>query len=1568
MSKPINNALSNFDNQVVETAAGKSGFVGNLLGGLKSGGLKGLVSNLTSSVGSFLTDKIQGLTKLASGLASGLLDKLGLSKYLDKFLNFGNKYFSDTMKMLGDIKNDAIKQLQNAAVNYVSNIMEDLMSNLMSTIYIPDDIFKLTIEGLYKAGADLAYNDHYIRNKCLSRDWDSTLKFVDKEYGITYTPTYSDLDADLNTCAKGSCWRNLYYIYGLMYEHYKEIVRDIGSYTSQLGNDISESDRELLTKSLSDANRYKNIIEESMVRNLKNLIVNSYTYMKSSDLRKFFTEYPEILKPMYFGSTDNKYNRRYVINSNDLSIMMPMHGENKLTTSDRNTLSNANNHNATLAASALEAEKNVISHANDATNAGLSKEGIKSIAKAYAAEKRREINQKQKDRYGNLSRTALSGGTTAVYVASESRYTMKNTKKNKVKYRDKGIDDVLQAAMVDDKAYVDLRNKHMKSIYVLLSSKNVFGSERMVNEDFYLRCKIPTATTLATSLDKMRGILGTSMLVQSMFDLSDSIDGSAYRYLRSVEDYLLNPAVNIYYGDSIDGAWRLTFQLDPDINDIVIDAEETTDIDKLPGDETDTENVPGYNSEDKTNPKDIASNHGSNPSTKEKINSALDSNLTAKQSVTNVLRFASNIPMTVKRDLIIKWVTYFLNSMIAKKIDEKVRNKAFSSLIEYVFGKKSVTDSTELIKIFDYSTNDSLNDNIKALVAIMSLKKHTEAMRLDNNGWKSTIIDLYNICIGMLSREVQDTGFIKSLFKYDREYLATLFKSSYYNELDFLKSINKRDNKMYDVFYPHKDNMTNNIDGFDRQGIFGYSDVQKRIQYTNIETGDWPSIAVTSSGTFFGGSDFTKGNGIKRLDAGNGIIVDTNIKDGTWISIFEHFGTTFFVNDENELYMWNGSDVITTGINDFDAWEIKTIEPLNLILLCSKNNSGFKYFAGSTFISGSTTGSGWKYQVIPSGYVLYPTITSGTPYIITNSKSFKGLANTDVYTYFAHVILTETITRNPDPAQLVGGLVPIPAPAPAPTVSVEYTLYLFGGTKENGILRYNSKSSSKTVFPFENTVPETGKVTPIGSSKLAIPTTLTDNMIGVITDNKFITVSYTISKDYTVIGSAPVIRPGEPLAQSGSNTIKTFTKITTYQTCKTKIFYTDTTASGKQNYYTEIGTSDYVDFDDSIDFNSGILYESYPNDTLYWKRNDGKGIYKFNGTSFVGMLDPDDLDLTGWEMIYTGGKLFAINNTVEKGIKVLKSNKFENTNITKGFWKVGSSNTKFFAMSYKNTNGGIKYCNKTATNIEFVEIPTDTVKYGDIGGFAFDSSSGIMYFGEDRSDLVLDIDAIKFDIDEFIFPLYDYQLQKLLIDICSNKLSILADTVLKMLENDVPLSEILNLIGPIMESMNSFYNSMVVSSDLYNDLLTYAEAKSEFDIDDPDALAGIITDFIVNYDYKTNSNDTTATFYGTGPSIIGGSGSGSGSSIIGGSGSGVNDIGVAGSGPTNSSMQDIIARYKAELVTTEIYSNVRVIDKDGEKKTVSLLESVGGDVTEFNKRYNWRSLEFMNSDEEGNLY
>jgi len=1550
-AKPINNVLSNYDNEVVETESGSSGFASGLLETYKNGGAQGLVSNLTTSVSSYLNDKIQSLNKLASGFASGMLDKLGLSKYLDKFMEFGNKYFGDVMKMLGDMKNDALRQLQNAALNYISNIVEDLTANLLSTVYIPDSVFKLTIEGLYKAGADLAYNSHYLRDHCLARDWNETLKYVDEQYGLDYSPAYDELIADVETCSHGSCWKNLHYIFGKMYDHYKYIVKEIGKNTREvekiIGGDISSlnemTDEEFNTRFddvtiakivalqgiIGDLTRNKTLIEETMVKGLKDLIVYSYTYVRASDIRKFFTDYPEILKPMYYGSTDNKYNQRFAFTGSDIEIMMPMHGDHKLTEADEAILNDVNSHINELSAAADEASKNATEYELRAKEAGFSLEdgytieGAKNKAAASISTLRKNVNQNQKDRYGTLSRTALTKGSNGVYKASMARYTMKNSKKDKVKYRSKDIDDVLEATMTYDNTWVDLRNKNIKTIYVLLANETIFGSEMMVNKAFYDRCKIPTATVLKTSLDKARGILGTSMLVQSMFDLSDAIDGSAYNYTKSVEDYLFDPSVN-RSADSLaevfGGAWKLTFEElnEPDIKDL-----------KITGDLVEGEIV---------NPQDVASNHVVNNNTLEKINKMLDANLVAKRAIVNILRFASNIPMLNRRDIIIKWLYFFYNAMVSKGIDQAIRQRTLSSLVYYVFGKKGITDISEINGIFDYATTESLNDNIKVLAAISKLQLYEEAMRLEETEFKTTIIKLYKLAVDMMAREVEDIGFIKSLFKYDKEYLKTFFKASFYNEVDFLKSINSRDNLLYGIFYPHKDNLTEHFDGFDRTGIFGYSDSLKRIQFTNIIDGDWLSIAVTYNGTFFGGSDFAEKHGIKILDESTGTIVDTNITTGNWVSIFEYFKTTFFINSDDQLYYWNGSDVVYTGIDHISDWEFKTIKEISLILLCSKNNSGFKYFTNSRFNDGSTSGSGWKCQKIPGGHIVYPTKNPGYPYAITTSKAFKMLNGFDTYTHFANI--THTMKQTVNPPQ--GATNPDGTPV-KPTVTYTYTLYLFGGTRNNGILTYKSTSGSSNKFQFEKSNPETRFVDAVGSSSLAIPMNLTNTTICVVTDNKFVDVDFIISHASESTGG---IAPVYPLDEDDSSTLRQFTSITKYQTCKSKVFFTDSTGSGNQNYYIDFGTSTVNDLDDSIDLNSGVFYEFDPNDTLYWKRNDGKGVYKFTNNSVVAMIDGADNDLTGWELTYAGGRLYATNTLTGKGVRTISGNKLVTTNIDSGFWKVGASDAKVFAMSYNNTNKGIRYCNRLAPTIEFIEIPAECTKYGDIGGFAYNSSRGIMYFGENRSALILNVGSIPYDVDGFIFPLYEYELQKRLSEIISNKLVIFSNIILSLLETNALLDDILNILNPIMDDMDDFYTSMLVSSNLFSNLLSYAEARSEFDIDDPYALDGILTDFILNYSYNKNRNDTTASFYA----------------------SLVDRHGVSGSGPTNSSLEEIMARFNAGLINIKVFSNVTMAEKDGKMQEVSLLDSVGGDTTEFNKKYNWRTLEFMNCDENGDIY
>ena len=38
------------------------------------------------------------------------------------------------------------------------------------------------------------------------------------------------------------------------------------------------------------------------------------------------------------------------------------------------------------------------------------------------------------------------------------------------------------------------------------------------------------------------------------------------------------------------------------------------------------------------------------------------------------------------------------------------------------------------------------------------------------------------------------------------------------------------------------------------------------------------------------------------------------------------------INSENELYYWDGNNVVSTGITDFDNWEMTAIDNYNLII------------------------------------------------------------------------------------------------------------------------------------------------------------------------------------------------------------------------------------------------------------------------------------------------------------------------------------------------------------------------------------------------------------------------------------------------------------------------------------------------------------------------------------------------------------------------------------------------------------------------------------------------------------
>ena len=76
---------------------------------------------------------------------------------------------------------------------------------------------------------------------------------------------------------------------------------------------------------------------------------------------------------------------------------------------------------------------------------------------------------------------------------------------------------------------------------------------------------------------------------------------------------------------------------------------------------------------------------------------------------------------------------------------------------------------------------------------------------------------------------MKSTSFAKAVFLYDNDYMKTLAKQKYESEIKQLKALNTpNDPNNYSNFYPTKDTMTKNYDGFDRFGIFGFDERQRR--------------------------------------------------------------------------------------------------------------------------------------------------------------------------------------------------------------------------------------------------------------------------------------------------------------------------------------------------------------------------------------------------------------------------------------------------------------------------------------------------------------------------------------------------------------------------------------------------------------------------------------------------------------------------------------------------------------------------------------------------------------------
>ena len=1069
------NAFENYKNTIESSAKG------NFLSKLQSFGLDSL-----GGLDSFMGKDIIKANKLLKAFQGFDLNSI-LSNLGGFFQNLGQT----ALKMLKDMGMDALRQLENASINFVSNLAEDLYNNVRSMMYIPDTAFAVTLKGLYAAGADLAYNDHYIRKSALQRDWAVSLEFIDEQYGIDYNlRDYIDLESDLSTCAKNSCVNNMYYIFDKMYKQLKtlraqkledetyfkpytepilsfkeltleeakatttDLYIDVGSekmqitegYESEFVRDHPEykyyiqivTDYAGIANGLDPNHNYTseaeninvtsryaayldnieliNRVESFMVLYFKSLIVHGYTYLTATSVQKFFSDFSTVLSPKYYGVTDDKYNRIYNFTQSDCLIMMPSYNGNDITKTDQYTRELAQQQSddyiaaegmkseSSKAAAEADAINNAAKRASGATNSPWSESGYTAnsavaAGTAKASAKLKEFRAKSMEKIStsqNVSYTAnirngiansLDMNSNGLLNRSNSGINAKKDNKKLQSMYDREIvkkyemagaiaDELDKIDLLNkDTKYIVLRNKNIKQIYALLNNSTLYGANRMVNDYFYKRCRIKTMDTLNQSLSKAASIIGSTYAIQALFDMESAVDSSAYVYIKKVENYLLNPKEHSYHGmdtmfSSGENMWtqfgdyfKQAYNWDDSIEK---DSELEEMIEKLANTKESDLNNSKETIADIDPETDLSSKNGANPETFSEIITDLKENYTASTYVDNVIRFMSDIPALELRDILNRYLTLFYKGMAARDIDPKTN---FERLIKSMSGISNITDYSMLnSNVFSKSTHKALLANAKFLISLYALKNSHNYLLADlNDPNKDEIVKLYNLVFSLGCADIQMSGTISIISKYDKGQLNSLVKHNFFSAIKHLKSINDKNKPLIVTAPKYKDSLTKTFDdNFDIRGIFGYNLFNNKIVYDipDHTTGDWNSIGVSGdavNGVFFCKSNINNdGSAIyRRMQDGESISkvnINTSIENINKYDFYaisfkdydaNYFGLVKPISGKNSLFVYDSTSEKIVEVSGFtenpNNFEFKIDSSHNLLIITSKNNKGCYY-------------------------------------------------------------------------------------------------------------------------------------------------------------------------------------------------------------------------------------------------------------------------------------------------------------------------------------------------------------------------------------------------------------------------------------------------------------------------------------------------------------------------------------------------------------------------------------------------------------------------------------------------
>ena len=1517
--------LSEIQSKGTGVAGGLMDKVKDLAGNISDFNLQSGMSQLSEKFNvSQLTDKISGALNVGlpsiPSINSNSIDLSSITTQtalLTKSIN-GIKAFTvaeaeKKLQLLSDLKSSALDDLKNSTVNFALNIGQNFIQELNQIMYSDERVVLKEVQALYNLGSDLAYNQNYTRGLALTRDWTYILEFCDNEYKINYDISYKNLERDLTLAASSSSLNNLCYILKRVIIALEKAKETLAVY--DLG-DKTDANKEIVKKTSEEVEFYKELFPKYM----KMLIIYSTQYVNASSLKKVCKELYPYFKPCQLGENDNEFNKKYMITLEEIMEMIPTAGGDLPSTKSVGTLAYNGDSTTDMLSKAAAAINPILK-----TAVGTVKEKIltdddcfrdtATIAEIFP--KSQEMlyplsNENRISRVRGLARSFCDQFTEK--VSSKATATIPEM-------IDTGIDSVIDifsgsdgdvsgewhpvrkngkhsvGEVISDPnnqcdplpttttgiTYVKYNNPNIKLIYVMLSSTAIWGNDYLQSSYFYIRLKEKTIDAITNALDKINTLLNgkggngkmfgvpTSGSGSGIFDSlgsMDSIDAAIYRLIKKHEAGMLDPQKHTYQSFAS-----------------LLDNYNIIKSDPLASNLPSTMFAPIEELADGTvEILQSMSSNNKNSELNDYLSAQLERNLEARQEISDQTRYLANTPMTKKRDELKKYLTFFYDNLLTIGVDIVDTETIFNSLIFAIFGSSKYNNPDDLDELFANSTNESLTDNITTLETIYTLNKVSDTLKLRrfSDFVREDAQAVYKMTVRLFSTSARAVSFTKTVASYDSNYLKSFVKQKFYSELNELKQIKSLHNSH---FFQRKDLMTKFWLGFDNGGIFGYDELHgDRGKFTNVTTGDYNNILLSKQGTFFCGSNFTPGNGIRMVDEQTHTVVQTNITSGNWDGTVSA-GKVFFKNlDDGYFYYWDDeNNIVVKTETKFGNWYGLDTSNVDIPLFTSTSSQGLMVWNDLTkcFLS-TNCKSGANYKVYWSAsskqYFIYNDSSAQDVYYVTPKVDvdYGNAIETDPQTGKTTInLLLATINAKKNDAKIK-------------SMGVSHCITKICERDENIItVSYVSSGSSSGSYSSYNTISvkniimaTTGGIY-IYSHLIETGTSYNAGTYSSEVADKFIkrqpfcggnsSFFYMDGSDNLIIYGGCGVQYVKPLtsetfdskggAKSPSETCP-LTAISTISSGSGSIQTIDDYAgtalinNGSVKVITKNGVYDTVDvlpsYDEIASQNGEIL--AIKDDKIY-------SITKNIEEKYEAKLLNEDDDYTGWHLYkpYTYDNILVYNNDNELGIFKYVEKGIVPTSITKGKWKFIQTNEHIFAYSIDGFNG-IKYAPLNGYNFETF-APEDSFGHGNFTAVVWDSNKQRLFTVANRSNTEFIFDTFTYDIDEFLYGKTKYELQKFVTDfeeekddiergVVSDKLSTHNGTC-ERTYGEEEVTNIGTIANEIEEQTNisqQYMHEIEGGSNIYSELVSANLVDRTFDIDDYEKVYGVIADLISDAD------------------------------------------------------------------------------------------------------------------------